>query len=196
MTSFEKKDIINKKKTEDPLLKKKIDPLAKKKEDLLSGKKKDSSMKNKEDSSLNNKENSLLKKNEDHMKTSLIDDHYIWDDTDESPDDSKFDDYRQLYNYYGIREKGAIGLKNLKNTCFMNSSLQCLSHIQELYNKLKQYRKKGILTSHFYEMLYLMHETKNGSSFEPEDIFKEIYTRFPKYKKSNNRMQMNLLQIF
>ena len=94
MTSFEEKDIINKKKTEDPLLKKKIDPLAKKKEDLLSGKKKDSSMKNKEDSSLNNKENSLLKKNEDHMKTSLIDDHYIWDDTDESPDDSKFDDYR------------------------------------------------------------------------------------------------------
>ena len=69
----------------------------------------------------------------------------------------------------------------------MNSSLQCLSHIQELYNKLKQYRKKGILTSHFYKMLYLMHETKNGSSFEPEDIFKEIYTRFPKYKKKQQQ---------
>lgn len=96
------------------------------------------------------------------------------------------DDY---YSSRSIRAKGVMGLKNINNySCFMNSSLQCLSHIKPLYNKIFEIKQLKHLGLSFFELLVKMYgDNKDDKYFIPINILYEISSYYSEYKE--NRQQ-------
>ena len=129
-----------------------------------------------------NEKKDKKEKNEDYVKYSFKESH-MKKQNDEKTDNMTNYKYYDNFDNYTIRLEGVLGLKNLHNTCFMNSSLQCLSHIQSLYKNLKtDFIPKNSLANYFLEMLNLMHETKDLNEYNPSDILEKISNKFPKYK--------------
>ena len=116
--------------------------------------------------------------------------------------------YNNSYNYYNyynninsIRRKGIIGLKNLTNTCFMNSSLQCLSHIKAFYDEIKKEKILGKLGLAFDELLVKMYSDKlEDKYYTPSNILNVMSSHFNQYKERRqqgaNEFISNFLSVF
>ena len=92
----------------------------------------------------------------------------------------------------GIRSKtGEVGLQNLGNSCFMNSSLQCLLHLEDFVNYfledryMKDINKsspcEGIVAESFAELIKVIHEAKKKSQpfVSPSDFLRSISKLVP-----------------
>lgn len=76
-----------------------------------------------------------------------------------------------------------VGLANRGQTCFLNSALQCLSHVPELTNRLLKQPYVGdcAVTREYSKLVQMMWSKDRPKVIDPESFHQAFVARFPKF---------------
>lgn len=104
-----------------------------------------------------------------------------------------------------IHYQGLVGLRNLGNSCYMNSILQCLSRLIPVLSStsllqrsdLNPFSKsEGKLAWAFKDFLETMHKSENHKVIDPSEIKKIISRNYPQFAGYDQHDSAEFLRYF